>query len=286
MGKAYRLTMDYNTYSFQDLRINYSKNNTATWYIESSNPKILDDFQLLGKNNIEAFFYCCNMPDRLNRFVFKGKIVDVTPNKLKSKTDKKNEDCKTKIIIGDIKVFNDKDSSLLAIRNGDGIRFSPRGTYGELNEKVYKILSKIEAKEKLEDFLDRFTGCNCIFENFENKLLCHSSFTKENNEKYVEFHHIIFRNFGYSDNELLKILDSYNDNYVQLCPACHRAIHYGNKELRKKMIDKLLKQKGRSLEKFYYECLKNKTFKEKIKMYNANYFKDFIYKIYKIYKIE
>lgn len=280
--KAYRITLDYNEFSFEDLRMEYYKDKKATWYIKSANPKIKSDFDIFGKDAMDAYIYCSNMPDGLNRFVFKGKIHNVTINQCLTKTDKKYKDYKSKIILSNIKVFDEKDASKLAIRNGNGISFTPQGTYGELNDSVLKILEIIEANLDLTVFLDRFTGCNCELEGFKNSELCHSSFKKENNEKYVEFHHLIFRNFGYNDSELLKKLDSSSCNYARLCPACHRAIHYGNSQLKKEMIERLIKNKNNELEQLYNECLKIKSFKECVNNYDSKDFKDFIYKIYGI----
>lgn len=284
MNRAYRISMDYNEFSFEDLRQEYKEEETATWYIKSEDPVIKYVFKESGPEILDAYIYCSNMPDKLNRFVFKGKISDVTENKLESEADKRNADYKYKIVIDNIKAFDNKDASALAIRKDPdkGIQFRPQGTYGELNEKVLEILEKIEPTEDLQDFLDRFTGCNCELEGFKNDELMHSSFKKENDEKYVEFHHLIFRNFGYDDKELLKTLDSFQDNYAQLCPACHRAIHYGNKELKKEMLDKLIRNRKGKLEELYNKCLENPSFKEKINKYNPKNFKDFMYKIYGI----
>lgn len=277
MTKAYRITMDYNEFNFEDLKEEYKDKKTSTWYIKrKETPKIKDDFEVFGK--MDAYIYCSNMPDKLNRFVFKGIITDVSENK----SNDKWKDYNYKIVISDIHAYSIDDASKLAIRNGNGINFSPQGTYGKLDETVLNKLSKIDAKETLETFLDNYTGCECELKNFLNNQLSHSKFRKNNNDYYVEFHHLIFRNFGYDDNDLLKILDTTNCNYAKLCPSCHRAIHYGNNELKKQMLDELIKHKKKELEELYNYCLEKETFRKKVKNYETKNFKEFIYKIYGI----
>jgi len=290
MKKSYRLTLDYNEYKFKTLKKDYGLDKTITWYIETANPKIKYDFlECKSKNKeIDAYIYCSNLPDKLNRFVFKGRIKSVEENYLQTDEEKRFKDYKTKIIVDNIKAFSDSDDDIckLAVRNGekDGkkIIFSPQGTYCELDESVVNILKDITADEDLDVFLKRFTGCKCELENIKEFGLSHTLFEKDNEDNYIEFHHLIFRNFGYADKELLKKLDSNSYNYSKLCPSCHRAIHHGNNVLKKKMLDELIKNKGGKLEQFYNECLKNKSFKEKIEKYNQDNFIDFMYSIYGI----
>ena len=279
---AFRITMDYDEFNFDDLRKEYEKENTATWYIKSKYPKIKDVFDEYGSEKIDAYFYCFNMPDKLNKFVFKGKIKDV----LKNDSSKKYPTYNYKIIFDNIKVFKEEDSLKLAIRRSDKLKFNPQGTYAELNDEVLEILKLCDAPYDLMTFLNKFTGCECFFakENIKCADMKHTSFLKDNREKYVEFHHLIFRNFGYDDSKLLKELDFTSDNYIQLCPACHRAIHYGKKELKEKILKIVLKKRIDQLEKIYNKSLNNKSFQEKVKKYNPKDFKDFMYKIYEINK--
>ena len=294
MSKAYRITLDYKVYDFTRLKKEYDDDKTATWYIKNKqgNPKIKSDFEFYSKKEeqeyMDAYIYCSNMPDRLNRFVFKGKIIDVSEN-----TNSDFKDYDYKIVIGDIYVFNEEDAPKLAFRNSVETPFSPQGTYGELNEKVKKYLEKfiINEKNTLEVFLNAFTGCQCELHEFNDVILNHSSvnhssFIKNNNEVYVEFHHLIFREFGYDDKELLKELDTVTKNYAQLCPNCHRAIHYGKKDLRKRMLDELLENRKKELDALYKKWKNNKTFVKKMKKYKSCSSDDLIDFLYKIYQIE
>ena len=277
--------MDYNEYSFIDLKKEYDNDNNnkaISWYIKNSNPTIKAVFEEENKE-LDAYIYCTNMPDRLNRFIFKGKILSVEPNNKESEQDKKFRDYNTKVIISDIFVYKEKYASKLAIRNSSETPFCPRNTYGELNSKVIDKIKNIPCKGDLKVFLKKYTECSCEFEkkNIQNAKLKHTTFKKDNEDNYVEFHHIIQRKFGYDDPELLNKLDTCSDNYAKLCPACHRAIHYGKKELRKEMLDILIKKKKSKLEELYNDCLKNSSFKKKTKDYPKG-FKEFIYKTYDI----
>jgi len=70
-----------------------------------------------------------------------------------------------------------------------------------------KALERADYKCELEDF------CNCSSHYFTNK---------KNGKNYVELHHLIPREFSNDfENSIEQI-----ENYVSLCPRCHRFIHF------------------------------------------------------------
>lgn len=75
----------------------------------------------------------------------------------------------------------------------------------------------------------------------------HSSFiSKKTNETYVEGHHLIPMCF---QNDFAKINIDTEENIVSLCPNCHRLLHHGLIEEKKKILQKLFKQREERLKK-------------------------------------
>ena len=121
---------------------------------------------------------------------------------------------------------------------------------------VEKDLSDIEIKElSLSDATDKEgaialdivssslkklaklnTGYKCVLEECE---MCKYFTAKENNKNYLEIHHLIPREFANDFDAPIEILD----NYIALCPNCHRKIHLAVDTERKHMINTLFNQR-------------------------------------------
>ena len=65
--------------------------------------------------------------------------------------------------------------------------------------------------------------------------MCKYFTAKENNHNYLEIHHLIPREFANDFDSPIEILD----NYVALCPNCHRKIHLAVDKERLHMINTL-----------------------------------------------
>ncbi len=107
-----------------------------------------------------------------------------------------------------------------------------------------KAFERANYKCELEDY------CDCSSHYFTNK---------KNGENYVELHHLIPREFS---NDFERSIEQI-ENYVSLCPRCHRFVHFAVDRERKMVLHHLynkrigsLNQKGISIEesqlKSYY----------------------------------
>lgn len=122
-------------------------------------------------------------------------------------------------------------------------------------EQEQEILSKNEEKSIIEDIeeitkvssilkrkaLER-ANYKCELEEFWN---CESHYftNKKNGKNYVELHHLIPREFN---NDFEKSIEQI-DNYVSLCPRCHRFIHYAVDRERRMAIKYLYNKRIGSL---------------------------------------
>ena len=84
------------------------------------------------------------------------------------------------------------------------------------------------------------TGYKCVLEECE---MCKYFTAKENNKNYLEIHHLIPREFANDFDAPIEILD----NYIALCPNCHRKIHLAVDAERKHMINTLFNQRKTKL---------------------------------------
>lgn len=122
-------------------------------------------------------------------------------------------------------------------------------------EEENEILEEVQKISVIED-LDQRTKSSSILkkkalERAEYKCelegICHCSslyFTSKKTQKnYMEVHHLIPREFS---NDFEKSIEQI-ENYVSLCPRCHRFIHYATDEKRKPAINYLYDRKIGSL---------------------------------------
>ena len=75
--------------------------------------------------------------------------------------------------------------------------------------------------------------------------MCKYFTAKESNKNYLEIHHLIPREFANDFDYPIEIIE----NYIALCPNCHRKIHLAVDAERKHMINILFNQRKTSLEK-------------------------------------
>lgn len=72
------------------------------------------------------------------------------------------------------------------------------------------------------------------------KDYCHETFiSKKTHEKYMEAHHLVPVCFQKEMWEKYHVNIDCVENLVSLCPTCHKAIHYGTKEVQRAMITAL-----------------------------------------------
>ena len=82
----------------------------------------------------------------------------------------------------------------------------------------------------------------CDLEEVEN---CKYFTAKSTNKNYVEVHHYIPREFANDFDETIEVLE----NYITLCPNCHRKIHLAVDNERKHMVNVLFSKRHLALKK-------------------------------------
>ncbi len=124
------------------------------------------------------------------------------------------------------------------------VPISPLMVEKDLTEEELKELSLSDSTDKegavaldmlstsLKKLAKLNTGYKCVLEEIE---ICKYFTAKENNKNYLEIHHLIPREFSNDFDSPIEIID----NYVALCPNCHRKIHLAVDLERKHMINKL-----------------------------------------------
>lgn len=86
------------------------------------------------------------------------------------------------------------------------------------------------------------SGYKCIMDEIEQ---CKYFTAKESNQNYLEVHHFIPREFA---NDFEESIEN-KDNYIPLCPHCHRKIHLAVDAERKHMINYIYSIRKEALKK-------------------------------------
>lgn len=87
-------------------------------------------------------------------------------------------------------------------------------TTAKNKDKIRKVSSVLKrmAKER--------ANYKCELQDLNN---CKYFTSKESNKNYLEIHHIVPREFSNEFEKSIEIID----NYISLCPHCHRLVHFG-----------------------------------------------------------
>lgn len=128
----------------------------------------------------------------------------------------------------------------------------------ELSSSDSTSLSGIEnlgiVSSSLKKLAKLNSGYKCIFDECE---MCKYFTAKENNKNYLEIHHLIPREFANDFDNTIEILE----NYVTLCPNCHRKIHLAVDSERKHLINILYNQRKDILKKHGLPIEKEQLYK-------------------------
>ena len=127
-----------------------------------------------------------------------------------------------------ISKLSDEDYQII-IENAIG-----KGTYCEDKKtnivKRQRIANQYARDIQAAAFAKQQAGYKCEF-NKEHKTFI----SNISREQYVEAHHLIPMKF----QDEFKVSLDISENIVALCPNCHRAIHYGTKDVKREMISVL-----------------------------------------------
>ena len=91
---------------------------------------------------------------------------------------------------------------------------------------------------------------------------CQYFTSKEEHKNYLEIHHLVPREFSYNFEDTIEFVE----NYVPLCPRCHRMIHKAEDRERIGLINYLFSQRHEELEKHNI----NVTLKELYEFYKID----------------
>lgn len=117
-------------------------------------------------------------------------------------------------------------------------------------EAVRNVLKKL-AKDK--------SNYKCALHDINQ---CQYFTSKEEHRNYLEIHHLVPREFSYSFEDTIEFVE----NYVPLCPRCHRMIHKAEDRERIGLINYLFSQRHEELEKHNI----NVTLKELYEFYKID----------------
>jgi hypothetical protein len=292
---AISLRMDYNVFSFDKFKKEYDdKNGTIKWFFLDNRDIKVGDI---------VYIYCSNMPDLVNRFIIKANVCEVVNrskdkdtfdkiiNEYISNYDLDKDDYKSYITLNTIEYLNSKDIydfSTDRLKNKYKKEYGGfQGRSGKIsNDELLDDLSKVTCTD-IQIFLDKWVDSDCFFHDIklridsvvdQDRYNIHPVFVKDNGIKYVEYHHLIFRNksYGIDSNSRIHELINKEYNYLRLCPSCHRMIHYGSSSIRKQMIDAICKKHVPNNREGLEEILNCLKIKKSVE--------DYLYEIYDINK--
>lgn len=111
----------------------------------------------------------------------------------------------------------------------------------KLDDTSYKAIKDIA---RVSNLLKRLAKEKALY-LCELEILndCRYFTSKENNYNYLEIHHLIPREFSNEFENSIEVID----NYVALCPHCHRLIHFGTDRERLSSLNFLYSQRSKDL---------------------------------------
>ncbi len=271
MSVSYHLIpYDFETYNFEEFRKEEKEcNGEVRWQYGSRKHKFeIGDI---------CYFYCFNLPDMTRRILLRGEI---------SEEDCRDDEGNNCFKISKIRAIRLSDPnkegedivkySLERLKDDYGIgtvqgkqRLDAEGRHKKLIESLESDIGE-ENLNQIKKYYDGMT--KCAFDGHDHGK--HKTFTKPNGFEYFETHHFVQQNICKKSNDQ-KLIDAVNDerNLIYLCPTCHRKIHLGRDEEKKKMIDFLYKDKEKYYQKVFSDYAKNDGEKDVI---------NWLYSMYKV----
>lgn len=260
-NKFHLLPANLEYFNMKNLKEELDNYKYLNWYNSKNNGNRIHIYEL---GDI-VYIYYKNLTDGSNRILFRGEVI--------------NADCTIKcngvenrcIQIGNLKAISLKNKTIFNYQNihtiyGIEIYRTPEAlcTFNEYDDQNIKNEDlenhgKVLLVRKLEEiYKNNNDSINETFKYFNENKLCDCcralniknwksrTFIKDNGFSYYEIHHLLMQNLlrNQEKNNLNwfkpSIIDS-EFNKINLCPTCHREIHYGQN--RKIMIDKLIEIK-------------------------------------------
>ena len=249
------------------------------WHISSENRKRVHQI----KNGDICYIYYANLPDGSSRILFKGKVLESDYDKKDNEPliwDNDKGILGARLKLTSISLENNEKFSRDNLKKKYDINNfqSYSRIQCEINPKHKKLVEDIEndpsSNSRLKTVYDYFNNNYCLCELKEGNDKKHSTFIEENGFYYIEEHHLVERNLIKKYKDKTKDIDNMiNDkkNLFKLCPNCHREIHYGRLEERRRKIEKLYNQRKDFFDSNFNDLKEGKdTLTWLYEMYNCN----------------
>lgn len=138
-------------------------------------------------------------------------------------------------------VFGDIEEDLV-----NDYEYTPRDTKNVKEEKVDDTTAKNEEQiKRMSSVLKRMAkekaGYKCELHDLNN---CRYFTSKESKQNYLEIHHLVPREFSNEFEHSIEILD----NYIAMCPHCHRLLHFATDRERISSLNYLFNKRHSNLE--------------------------------------
>ena len=202
-----------------------------------------------------VYVYYSNMPDKCNRIMYKCIVIDDGWHF----GNNANERCryidndgivtnKGAVRLKFCEAYKTKEFDTKKLRE-NGIEYFNKKQ--PISEDLANMIDNCNQNNtiNLKELSERIYDRHCFFEN-KDKSYAHSTFDLPNGLRYYEAHHLVERNLKDKSNFPFKELIDNDCNLFDLCPTCHRRIHYGKIKDRIKMVKKLYAENQKYIDKF------------------------------------
>jgi len=185
---------------------------------------------LVFKNDLDEFL---SYYDTLINFLFQNPVVHTETEILTFKYTKFRNDNITKKFIKEI-VSEENEQNQIQ----DAEPYLDKMKIDEVNNRKPKLMKK-ESSSYYRD--PRIAKTVLVLNQYRCECyLSDKSFNTSDNHIYAEAHHLIPMKF---QKDFLELNLDRTDNIISLCPICHNAIHFGNKEEKEERLRVLFKKK-------------------------------------------
>src|SRR5574344_616780 len=241
MVDYYIFTTDYVHFKFKDVYDEIKANNGIIWHNGSiENGKYAHTYKKDDIVYVYFFILFYVNGKILMKFKIVNSDVELTPYIAKNGSLVKV--VKLEYISG-IDIDRADDFSLSNLKSKYHVK-EFQGNPRLNSDKYIKLINDLNIafkKSKLTD-IGKFMECYnslsvCYFDGKENNY-SHDTFVEENGLNYYEVHHLIEKNILNKYPEMKDIVEDKNNKF-NLCPNCHRRIHYGVLCTRKQLVNEL-----------------------------------------------
>lgn len=197
-----------------------------------------------------VYIYYSHMPDKCNRIMYKCVVIDdgyhFNGNEICYDiiNGKKTKDKKIRLKF--CEAYTTKEFNTQELINKYTINYFHLNP--AISEELANAIDNSEGKITLKELSERVYNRHCYFEN-KIKSYKHNSFDAQNGLRYYEAHHLVEQNLKNKEEFPFKEVIDNSCNLFDLCPTCHRRIHYGKIEDRIKMVKELYRKNQEEIDR-------------------------------------